>query len=143
MFACRALKNSIRKWEEIGTSRYILNVIEKGYRLPLKTCPQSVYLKNNRSARENPGFVEEEISILLNKGVISEYDSPPWVINPLTVAYSKSGKPRMVLDCRHINPHLHKFKFKYEDIKIAENMFEKGAYLFTFDLKGAYHHIPF
>ena len=136
------LKNSIRKWEEIGTSRYILNVIEKGYRLPLKTCPQSVYLKNNRSARENPGFVEEEISILLNKGVISEYDSPPWVINPLTVAYSKSGKPRMVLDCRHINPPLHKFKFKYEDIKIAENMFEKGAYLFTFDLKGAYHHIP-
>ena len=63
------------------------------------------------------------------------------VVNPLTVAYSKSGKPRLVLDCRHINEYLHTFKFKYEDIKVAEAMFEKGSFLFTFDLKSAYHSI--
>ena len=63
------------------------------------------------------------------------------MVNLLTVAYNKAGKPRLVLDCRHINPHLHKFRLKYEDIKIAESMFEKGAYLFTFDLRGAYRHI--
>ncbi|MEW8545049.1 MAG: reverse transcriptase domain-containing protein [Candidatus Thiodiazotropha sp.] len=136
------LKDSVEKWQKINASSYILNVIEKGYRLPLKTNPQKVCLKNNRSAMENPSFVVEEIGSLLKKGVISECKTQPLVINPLTVAYSKTGKPRMVLDCRHINPHLHKFKFKYEDIKVAESMFEKGAYLFTFDLKGAYHHIP-
>ena len=46
-----------------------------------------------------------------------------------------------MLDCRHINEYLHTFKFKYKDIKVAEAMFEKGSFLFTFDLKSAYHSI--
>ena len=135
------LKQSLHKWEQIGASSYILNVIENGYTLPLKTEPQKVCLRNNKSARENANFVSEEINNLLQKGVVSECESQPHVVNPLTVAFNKASKPRLVLDCRHINPHLHKFKFKYEDIKTAENMFEKGAFLFTFDLRGAYHHI--
>ena len=99
-----------------------------------------MYLKNNRYARDNPNFVSEEISNLLKKG-LKEPKNQPDVVNLLTIAYNKVGKPRLVLDCRHINPHLHKFRFNYEDIKIAESMFEKGAYLFTFDLRGAYRHI--
>jgi hypothetical protein len=59
----------------------------------------------------------------------------PAVVNPLTVAFGKSGKPRLVLDCRHINPHLVKFKFKYEDVSVASNIIKKG----DFDLKSAYH----
>jgi hypothetical protein len=33
------------------------------------------------------------------------------------------------------------FKVKFEDIKIAEKLFELSSYVFTFDLKSAYHHI--
>ena len=91
------LKNSMHEWEKkIGASRYILSVIENGYTLPLKTTPQKVYLKNNRSARDNPNFVSEEISNLLRKGVISESKNQPDVVNPLTVAHNKAGKPRLV-----------------------------------------------
>lgn len=65
----------------------------------------------------------------------------PHVVNPLTVAYSRAGKPRLVLDCRHINPCLHLFKVKFEDIRVAERLFDINSYIFTFDLKSAYHHI--
>jgi len=68
-------------------------------------------------------------------------DSKYILVNPLTVAFNKKGKPRFVLDCRYINPHLHQFKVKFEDIKVAETLFEKNSFLFTFDIKGAYHHI--
>lgn len=37
---------------------------------------------------------------------MSKVDSAPAVVNPLTVACGKGGKPRLVLDCRHINPEL-------------------------------------
>jgi hypothetical protein len=47
------------------------------------------------------------------------------VVNPLTVAKNRN-KLRLVLDCRHINPHLHKFKLKYEDATEVSHMFEKG-----------------
>ncbi|VDI71134.1 Hypothetical predicted protein [Mytilus galloprovincialis] len=77
---------------------------------------------------------------LISRGCISQVPELPKVVNPLTVAGNKE-KFRLVLDCRHINPHLHKFRFKYEDAVEASHMFEKGDYLFTYDLRSAYHHI--
>ena len=63
------------------------------------------------------------------------------MVNPLTVAYNKKGKPRLVLDCRNVNDKLHKFKFKYENMQIARQLLEKGSYMFAFDIRGAYNHI--
>jgi len=40
---------------------------------------------------------------LLDKGGVSEVEEIPTVDNPLTVAFSRAGKPRLVLDCRYIN----------------------------------------
>ena len=57
------------------------------------------------------------------------------------MAYNRKGKPCLVLDCRHINKYLHTFKYKYEDIKVAEDMFEEGSFLFTFYIRSAYHSI--
>ncbi|XP_053401634.1 uncharacterized protein LOC128546105 [Mercenaria mercenaria] len=135
------LKQNLSKWREASDSTFILNVVEKGYKLPFMSVPDSVVLKNNKTARENSCFVEQEIENLLLKGIVSEIDSIPYVVNPLTVAYNRNGKPRLVLDCRHINPFLHQFNVKFEDIKVAETLFDKNSFLFTFDLKGAYHHI--
>ena len=117
------LKAAHEKWKETGVNKYILSVIEEGYKLPFKTIPPSAHIKNNRSARETVSFVSKEIQSLQQKGVLSESEQKPTVVNPLTVAYNKVGKPRL------------------EDIRIAEEMFEKGSFLFTYDLKSAYHHI--
>ncbi|XP_063395983.1 integrase/recombinase xerD homolog isoform X2 [Mytilus trossulus] len=80
------LRKHINKWKIIQASDYILNVIEKGYMLPLKTLPENVLLDNNRSAKENKSFVTDEIEKLLSKGCISEVFVKPKVVNPLTVA---------------------------------------------------------
>ena len=58
------------------------------------------------------------------------------------LAYSKSSKPRLILDYRHINPHLHKYGFNYKDGKVAREMFDVGDFIFSYDLKSAFHHIP-
>ena len=78
---------------------YILRVIENGYKITFKHVPIEADLKHNTYARNN---------------VISEVKEKPKVINPLTVAYYRSGKPRLVFDCRHINPCKHLFKVKFE-----------------------------
>ncbi|XP_063433322.1 uncharacterized protein LOC134715214 isoform X1 [Mytilus trossulus] len=120
-----SLRKHINKWKIIQASDYILNVIEKGYMLPLKTLPENVLLDNNRSAKENKSFVTDEIEKLLSKGCISEVFVKPKVVNPLTVAGNKA-KLRLVLDCRHINPHLYQFRYKYEDATVARKLFSKG-----------------
>ncbi|XP_060597608.1 uncharacterized protein LOC132751470 [Ruditapes philippinarum] len=135
------LKAHASKWRSINGDSFIVDVIENGYKLPFRNIPSKVMLKNNKSARDNPSFVTTEIECLLEKHVISVVDHVPEVVNPLTVAYNKAGKARLVLDCRHVNQFLHLFKIKFEDVRVAQSLFSAGVFAFTFDLKGAYHHI--
>lgn len=134
------LKAARKGWVEIGAIEEILNVIANGYKLPMHTVPVSADLKNNRSSLNHSSFVEKEINNLLLKGCVSVVQDKPRVINPLTVSENK-GKLRLVLDCRHINLNLFKYKFKYEDSSVCRDMFKKGNSVFGFDLKSAYHHI--
>lgn len=135
------LRTCIDHWHGNGTCDSVMTIVADGYRIPFREIPPSVELSNNKSSRENPTFVKSEIAKLLQLGCISEVPVAPYVVNPLTVAYNRSGKPRLVLDCRHINLYLHKFRFKYEDARVARDLFQQGDFLFTFDLKSAYHHI--
>ncbi|XP_062577375.1 uncharacterized protein LOC134239230 [Saccostrea cucullata] len=134
------LRSQVSEWKDMGANESIVQLIKVGYRIPFKTEPQSIVLRNNRSAQE-PKFVSKEIENLLKKGCVSKVGKIPKVVNPLTVARNRNGKPRLVLDCRHLNPHLHKFKYRYEDASVAKEMFKKGDFIFTFDLKSAYHHV--
>jgi len=135
------LREHVEHWEKSGANSYILDLVRHGYKLPFKTIPSGVEITNNKSARSNPDIVSEEIQKLLDKRCVSEVEHAPHVVNPLTVAFNRNGKARLVLDCRHINPHLFKFKCTFEDQSVARKMFTKGDFLFTFDLKSAYHHI--
>ncbi|VDI24508.1 Hypothetical predicted protein [Mytilus galloprovincialis] len=131
------LRSSIDYWRNIiCANETVIDIIEHGYKIPFHTEPSEVFLNNNKSSLENSDFVENEILKLIELGCIKEFSCKPKVVNPLTVANNKN-KLRLVLDCRHINPHLHKFRFKYEDASVASQMFKKGDYCFTYDLRSA------
>ena len=88
--------------EARGASRYSVHIMRNGYTIPLSITPPPIHLKNNLSSRSKPTFVQQEIDKLLLSGAIQESPTPPYIINPLTVA-SKNDKFRLVLDLRHLN----------------------------------------
>ena len=135
------LKTHILAWKELEPTEAVLSVIKEGYKLPLHTIPESCILRNNKSAFDNNDFVTEALNDLLATQCISVVESQPWVVNPLTVSTRDDGKRRLVLDLRHVNPHLFKYKFKCEDISTAQDLLGEGYYLYTFDIKSAYHHV--
>ena len=98
-------------------------------------------MRNNKSALDNNDFATEALNDLLATQCISVVESQPWVVNPLTVSTRNDGKRRLVLDLRHVNPHLFKYKVKCEDITTAQDLLEEGYYLYTFDIKSAHHHV--
>ena len=63
------------------------------------------------------------------------------LLNPPTVAFSKRGKQRLVLDCRYDIEHVNLFKVKFEDIRIAKMLYDKFFLSFTYGLTSAYHYI--
>ena len=69
------------------------------------------------------------------------FTEQPYICNPLSVAANSRGKLCLVLNLRYLNQFLWFDKFKYEDLHTAMQLFERGDYLFAFDLILGYHHI--
>ena len=72
--------------------------------------------KNNKSAIQESTFAESAINGLLSLECILEVHAPPEVINPLSVSIQNSGKERSILDLRHVNQYLFKYKFRCVDV---------------------------
>ena len=135
------LKEHVKFWEEIGANEYILSVIKNGYKIPFVNTPPSSKIKNNKSAMDNSDFVTEAISELIKTKSVIRVNYQPKVVNPLTVAINEKGKKRLVLDLRHVNPHVAKEKIKFDDWKVAQMYINNNSFMFGFDLKSGYHHI--
>ena len=135
------LRRKLEFWKRIGTSKFILNVIERGYMLPFLSLPEPAVFKNNRSSLAHAEFVEDAIRELVESGRVLEVVVPPLVVNPLSVSVQANGKKRLILDLRYINKCLRKMRVKYEDWKIALSYFMTEAFMFSFDLRSGYHHI--
>ena len=135
------LKASIKFWESIDASEFVLNTIKYGYKIPFVTVPQNFVFENNRSAKLEHEFVTENIFKLLNNGLVREVQTPPNIVSPLSVAKSSSGKLRLILDLRYVNAHIYKEKVCFEDWQSFENFIDVSGFMFKFDLKQGYHHI--
>ena len=135
------LKKHLDFWRHIDAGDYILDIIENGYKIPLYSHTCRTHCKNNKSSLLEPDFVSEAIQDLLDRALIEQCASPPYIVNPLTVAFNSSGKKRLILDLREVNKHLWKQPVKYEDIKVALAYLQKGFYQIKFDLTSAYHFV--
>ena len=123
------LRNHIQFWRSIGSSQFILDVINEGYRIPFHSTPPPSFSRNNNSALAHPSFVEEAISELLLTYRVFETDVIPRNVNPLSVSVQSSGKKRrLILDLRFINKHLWKQSIKFEDLRVALNYLENGHF---------------
>ena len=128
-------------WKSINANPEVLDIIESGYKLPLLHAPDTVILKNNKSALNYSEFVLSAIEELKVNNVIIETDSIPHVVNPLSVAIQSSRKKRLILDLRYVHQFLWKSKIKFDDWNVALEYFKQGDFMFSFDLKSGYHHI--
>ena len=86
-----SLRRHVEFWRSIGAPKYILSVICEGYRLPFQQTPPGFTSRNNRSALDHSEFVNEAILELLHSGRVMELNSPPDVVNPLSVSIQPNG----------------------------------------------------
>ncbi len=136
-----SLKRNVLFWEEAGASEFVLSVISNGFRLPFVQLPPKFFFPNNKSALRNSEFVAIEIACLCLKGCVSEVQSKPHFVSPLSVAENAEGKKRLIHDLSVFNFFLPRIPVKYEGIETLLPYLSKNAVLFKFDMKSGYHHI--
>ena len=124
MFTCLSF------WEQVlEAPPPVLECIEVGYKLPLLSIPGPYQKPNHKSALINHDFVSQAISDLEQNCCICKSETIPVVCSPLSVVVSSAGNKRLVIDLRYLNGYLLKDSFKYEDLRRAMFMFQKGDYL--------------
>ena len=112
------LKANLAFWRDIlQAPPVVLNVIESGYVLLLMSEPVPFSGNNHISAVQNTQFVNESVEQLLCSGCVSEVQTAPVIISPISVVENVEGKKRLDLNLRHLNKFLFRQKFKYEDLR--------------------------
>ena len=90
---------------------------------------------NQASALEHKDFVSKALQQLEDDCCIIRIPERPYICSPLSVVANVQGKLSLVINLQYLNQFLWKDKFKYEDIRIAMLLFNRGDYMFSFDLK--------
>ena len=118
----RRLWKCVGFWREMGASKWVLNILENGYRLPFVKKPLVGVKRNQASCKEHEQFVDEAVAALVQCGsaaTVKEVDLE--CISPLGVVEG-ARKLRLILDLRQVNVCLKKYRFKLEDITTAAKL---------------------
>ena len=132
--------SSIKFFESIGASDYVLKVLKEGHYPKLNGPVPDYHFRNNASYFKHKEFADKEILSLLAKNRVEIVKDKPKCVNPLSVAVQRT-KLRFILDCSHLNTFMNVPHIKYEGFETALNYFKKGTFMYSFDLKDGYHHI--
>ena len=114
------MKENLMFWKSIGTNSKVIEIIERGYKIPFIDTPRKAHFCNSKTAFENFEFVDKSIEDLLKCGSAVETSFVPKVISPLSVSTNAKGKQRLILDLRFVNSHLYREYIRFDDWRSFE-----------------------
>jgi hypothetical protein len=130
-------------WKDVlQAPQDVMNIIEEGYKIPFSTFPPpESWLPNNKSAREDPIFVCEQLYELERIGCISRSKKKPHIVMPLSSVFS--NKKRLIVDgSQNLNPFVKARKGSLSHLEVANVSLTPGSYMMTCDLESGYYQIP-
>ena len=87
--------------------------------------------------------IDQEISKLLNMGVIKEVEHDPnEYISPIFVVPKKNGEYRMILNLKELNKSIPYYHFKMETFESALKLVKPICYFGSVDVRHAYYCVP-
>ena len=135
-----SLPDSIRFFESIGASEFVLKTLREGHFSKFKSPVPPLERKNNGSFFKHQEWAVQEVKNLIKLKKVEVVQEKPYCVLPLHVVVQPK-KNRLVLDCGILNEYVVAPKFKLDDYKVALNFFKEKGWIFVFDYKDGYHHV--
>eukprot|EP00735_Rhodelphis_limneticus_P009037 TRINITY_DN2492_c0_g1::TRINITY_DN2492_c0_g1_i1::g.8884::m.8884 TRINITY_DN2492_c0_g1::TRINITY_DN2492_c0_g1_i1::g.8884 ORF type:complete len:657 (+),score=31.37,sp/Q99315/YG31B_YEAST/24.66/8e-19,RVT_1/PF00078.22/4.8e-17,Dam/PF05869.6/3.1e-05,RNase_H/PF00075.19/0.001 TRINITY_DN2492_c0_g1_i1:1350-3320(+) len=136
-----SLARHYRSWKKSGTTRYILDTVKHGFRLPLASFPPHIVCHSRPLSPDHHAFVRSEITRLLSENAIEICSVTPHIVCPVTVVSKKSGKFRTCVNYKPLNHFIQAPKFRYDGLPVVSEMAREGDWMVTLDLKDGFHHV--
>ena len=132
----------LHEWKSLTSDPEILETVS-GQLIEFEQCPAQLTkpLQLQWSNTESQ-FIDSEIEILLQKGVIRpSTNEPGQFISPIFLRPKKDGHFRMILNLKRLNQSVKYHHFKMDTIWSAVRMMRPGCYMASIDLKDAYYSV--
>ncbi len=137
-----------QQWGEITNSKWVLDIIRRGYRIPFReeppslTCTPPQWVPYRDVAKREA--LASEVSSLLAKNAIEEVRDvgSPGFYSHLFVVPKRNGKLRPVLDLSALNRSVLIDRFKMETVRTIRDTVLPGVWAVSIDLQDAYLHVP-
>ena len=142
------LKHFTKAWEEIEPEKWVLQVIQEGYRIPFNTKPpietDPPVWDAYPPQTERGKVIKEEIQSMLAKGAIEDCSGETPGFYSLLFLRPKPGqnKWRPIIDLKPLNRQIDLKKFTMETAKSVMSTLKRGMWTTSVDLKDAYFHVP-
>ena len=107
----------------------------------LKPLSRSLCQRINFTPQEQI-IIEEEISKLLRKGVITEASHCREYISTILIRPKKDGGHRLILNLKQLNAYVEYHHFKMDTLQSAVRLMKPNCFLASVDLRDAYYSIP-
>lgn len=132
------LRGRREAYVKLCAEEYVLLTVEKGYKLVWKDGPPPpACTRNNKSARERPEFVQEEVKRLEDIGCLKRVFRRPTVVLPLSVVFS--NKWRLLVDAsRHLNPWCERRGVRLDGLEQIVNTVKPLDFMVVNDLESGY-----
>ena len=136
-----------QKWETLGSSPKVVNILREGYTLPFRFRPHLTRSPTVISNYHNPtkqSFLIEALYQLLNKNAVEPVDNPNSLgfYNRLFLVPKPNNRWRRILDLSTLNTFLNTGSFKMETPETIRTSLQVGEWVTSIDFKDAYFHIP-
>ena len=136
-----------QKWETLGSSPKVVNILREGYTLPFRFRPHLTRSPTVISNYHNPtkqSFLIEALYQLLNKNAVEPVDNPNSLgfYNRLFLVPKPNNRWRPILDLSTLNTFLNTGSFKMETPETIRTSLQVGEWVTSIDFKDAYFHIP-
>lgn len=139
------LKFFHKNWEKITQDKWVLSVIQYGYKLEFNKIPPFNGIKETQANAKNQEIISEEVNSLLRKRVIvpvQKKQIKEGFYSTIFLVKKKNGGLRPVINLRPLNQYLKKIHFKMDTLKTVLGLVKKGDYAISLDMKDAYFHLP-
>ena len=131
-------------WFDATTDKFLLECVS-GVKLYFKdVIPYQGFIPDQYSVDPfKRGGMQEEIDILLEKGIITEVE-----YNHLLYVSNVFGKPkpngrvRLIIDLTEVNLDMEDWHFKMDDLKTAMELIRPNWYMASLDMSDAYFTLP-
>ena len=140
------LKHCIDGWQRICGNSWVNNVVKDGYKIPLKFKPKQRLIPKNPQVSDSAFQVlkQEALDLKVKHAVVvtthvkDEYISSYFAVPKLR----SPGKFRPILNLKHFNKYVKKYRFTMEHLKMVRDWIRPGSWCVGLDLKDAFPHIP-